>query len=213
MATAARQRSTAPAPPEQGLASLAEEAGVTKGLGAFATPPAMQVDRWASLAISVAPDAPTLQSEMPGRMSDAPKSIFVARLMRVTLNPNPAFEIRASNAAEQDTGLDGAATWLWEVRPKEGGTYELTATVEVLGVKPNGRRVTLDTYARPVTLTVKVGSVQRAVGAIDDATKIGDSVTGMFGSWGKAAAAFGALLAALGTLAWRLGLRKKKPEA
>ena len=60
---------------------------------------------------------------------------------------------------------------------------------------------------------MRVSAADRTHDRIKTATALGSDLTGLFGTWQKTIAALVALLGAIGLLAWKLGLRKSKPEA
>ena len=93
-----------------------------------------------------------------------------------------------------------------------GEAKALEAEIEIFALNDDdsfGRR--LESYTRQVEVTITVGGMTRAIGAIDDASTIGEKLTKLFGTWQKTIAALVALLGAVGLLAWKLGLRKSKP--
>lgn len=195
--------------PEAPATEVAPE--VQEGVAAFVRPPPMETGRWAIVEFAAGPDRDRLRTQTEGQALTATTSIFVAQKMRVSLLPDPAFEIKAKGAAVQDTGLDRTATWLWDVRPKTGGAHSLKAKVEVLRALPDGQYEAIEEYTRKVDVTVRVGALESTLGAIDQGTQVGNKLTGMFNSWQKAVGALTALIVALGVLAWRLGLRRRKP--
>ena len=197
-----------PAPPGEGPA----DDGVEQGVAAFVKPPPMTVDHWYVVEFAASPSEAKLHEETEGQQLTAPTHVFVAPMMRVTLLDNPAFEIKPKGSAEQATGLDKTATWLWDVRPKSSDASALEARVEVLRKKADGSFETIESYTRKVDVTVQVGKMKRTLAAIDDASTLGSKLTGLFGTWQKTIAALVALIGALGLLAWKLGLRKTKPE-
>ena len=188
-----------------------EEGGIEKGVAAFIKPPPMEVDHWYEVQFVAGPKEQNLRQETDGEL-DETSNIYVARKMRVTLLDNPTFEIKAKTEAEQMTGLDKTATWLWDVRPKSSDAQALRALVTVFKQEPDGSFSEIDSYRRSVRVTVHVGGMKRAIGAIDDASTLGEKLTKLFGTWQKTLAALVALLGAGGLLLWKLGLRKTKPE-
>ena len=196
------------APAEGPEASLAEE-----GVAAFVKPPPMEVDRWAVIEFVAGPSENRIRAETEGRTLTAPTAIYVAKTMRVTLLNDPAFDIKAKSEAVQNTGVDRTATWLWDVRPKRAAAHPLIARVEVLRALPGGGYETIEQYTRQVEVRVKAGALRNTLGAIDQAATLGDRLTLLFNSWQKAVAALAALVVAVGVLMWRLGVRKRRPEA
>jgi hypothetical protein len=203
---------TDPQPPAEGP----PDAGVEEGVGAFVKPPPMEVDHWYVVEFAAGPTEQKIRAETEGQALTAPAQIYVGKWMRVVLLDDPAFEIKRKSPidgkGEQETGLDKTATWLWDVRPKAGGAHSLQAEVEVLDRKADGSFERIDGYTRKVDVTVKVGALRGTLGAIDQASSIGDKLTGLFNSWQKTVTALVALIAAIGLLMWRIGLRKTKPD-
>lgn len=190
-------------------------AGVEEGVGAFVKPPPMQADRWYVIEFVAGPTEQKIRAETEGQDLTAPTRIYVGKWMRVTLLDDPAFEIKrkspTTGKGEQQTGLDKTATWLWDVRPNVGGPHSLKAEVEVLSKNADGSFERIDGYTRKVDVTVKVGALKETLGAIDQASTIGEKLTKLFGTWQKTIAALVALLGAIGLLAWKLGLKRAKP--
>ena len=182
-------------------------------MAAFVKPAPMQVDRWAVIEFVAGPSESKIRAETEGRALTASTAVYVAKTMRVTLLNDPAFEIKAKSEAVQNTGLDRTATWLWDVRPKSAAARPLVARVEVLRALPAGGYETIEQYTRQVDVEVKAGALRNTLGAIDQAATVGDRLTLLFNSWQKAVAALAALVVAVGVLLWRLGLRKRRPEA
>ena len=127
-----------------------------------------------------------------------------------------AFEITPMSDAT--TGHQAATRprpGLWNVKPLLSGEHKLLkAQVDVLE-RQCRRHVwpVINGVARSGSIfTVKVDKASEALGAIDQASKVGDKLTGLFSSWQKAIVALVALLGAVGLLLWKLGLRKAKPE-
>lgn len=173
----------------------------------------MEVDHWTEVEFAASPSEDKLHEETEGQKLTASTRVFVAPMMRVTLLDNPAFEIKPKGNPEQATGLDKTATWLWDVRPKNADAKSLEARVEVLRKLADGSFETIESYTRKVDVTVRVGGLKHALAAIDDASTVGDKLTGLFNSWQKAVAALVALISGIGILLWRLGLRRSKPAA
>ena len=186
--------------------------GVEQGVAAFVKPPPMIVDHWYVVEFAASPSDAKLHEETEGQQLTASTNVYVAPMMRVTLLDNPAFQIKPKGAAEQATGLDKTATWLWDVMPKSTDASKLEAKVEVLRKRADGSFETIESYTRKVDVTVRVAGMKRTLAAIDDASTIGSKLTGLFGTWQKTIAALVALIGAIGLLAWKLGLRKSKPE-
>src|SRR5205085_9323013 len=125
------------------------------------------------------------------------KPIYVAPVMRVTLLPNPDFEVREKTQAIQATGNDLAATWLWSVKPLKGGDETLAANVEV--GRMNGKEfVAADSYTRHVPIRVRVGTWKGFLNALAQASSLGDVLTTLFKSWEKTLIALAALIVAVG---------------
>jgi len=188
-----------------------DESDVQEGVAAFVKPPPMEVDRWYVVEFVAGPSEQKIREETEGQQLTAPTRVFVAKMMRVTLLDNPAFEIKAKGSTEQATGFDKTATWLWDVRPKTADAKALQAKVEVLRKLPDGGFETIESYTRKVDVTVRVGAFNNTLGAIDNASTIGNKLTGLFNSWQKTVAALVALITGIGVLMWRLGLRRAKP--
>ena len=187
------------------------DAGVEQGVAAFVKPPPMEVDHWTVVEFAASPSEDKLHEETEGQLLTASTHVFVAPMMRVTLLDNPAFEIKAKGNPEQATGLDKTATWLWDVRPKNADAKTLEAKVEVLRKRADGSFETIESYTRKVDVNVRVGGLKHTLAAIDDASAVGNKLTGLFTSWQKAVAALVALLTGISVLAWKLGLKRSKP--
>ena len=195
-------------PPAEGPA----DEGIEQGVAAFVKPPPMIVDHWSVVEFAAGPSEDRLHEETEGQQLTTTTHVYVAPMMRVTLLDNPAFEIKAKGSPEQATGLDKTATWLWDVRPKSTDAKSLEAKVEVLRKRADGSLETIESYTRKVDVMVRVDGLKHTLAAIDDASSVGDKLTKLFTSWQKTIAALVALLGAGGLLAWKLGLRKSKPE-
>ena len=202
--------SSAQAQPVPGEGSADD--GIEQGVAAFVKPPPMIVDHWYVVEFAASPSEAKLHEETEGQQLTASTNVYVAPMMRVTLLDNPAFQIKPKGAAEQPTGLDKTATWLWDVMPKSTDASKLEAKVEVLRKRADGSFETIESYTRKVDVTVRVAGLKRTLAVIDDASTLGSKLTGLFGTWQKTIAALVALIGALGLLAWKLGLRKSKPE-
>ena len=171
---------------------------IQAGQGVFAKPPPMTVGSWSRLEFLVAPDAAGIAAEAGGRETSAADAIFISPVMRVTLLPDPNFDVSPQTPAEQRIGLDKRASWHWNVKPKErGGTFTLVARVQVLD---DGEVV--DDYTSRVDVRVTVGRRERIAEEIGFLTKLADQLAGLFGSWQKALAALAALITA-GFVVWR----------
>jgi len=188
------------------------KAGVEHGLGAFVTPPPMKLKQVETLKFVVAPNEAALREESNKATLEPTKAIYVGKAMRVTLRPNPSFEITPTTEAMQLTLTNKSATWVWNVKPLNTHNRKLEAYIEVFALKDDdsiGKRI--DDYPRDVTIEVEMDSAQRISKFADDGTIVADSFTKLFGSWQKTIGALVALLGAIGLLAWKLGLRKAKP--
>ena len=186
--------------------------GVEEGVAAFVRPPPMEVGKFTAIKFVAGPSEQNIRTQTEGAALTAATAVYVGKAMRVTLLANPSFEIKARTKPEQTTGLDKTATWLWDVKPLNGEAKALEAEIEIFALNDDdsfGRR--LESYTRQVEVTITVGGMTRAIGAIDDASTIGEKLTKLFGTWQKTIAALVALLGAVGLLAWKLGLRKSKP--
>ena len=172
----------------------------------------MEVGKFTVIKFVAGPSEQAIGAETEGAALTASTAVYVAKAMRVTLIPNSSFEIKASTESKQTTGLDKTATWLWDVKPLDDRTRTLEAEIEIYALNDDdsfGRR--LERYTRQVEVEVRVGKMTRAIGAIDDASTIGEKLTGLFGTWQKTIAALVALLGAIGLLLWKLGLKRAKP--
>ena len=186
--------------------------GVEEGVAAFVKPPPMEVGKFTAIKFVAGPTEQNLRAQTEGAALTATTAVYVAKAMRVTLLANPSFEIKATTKPEQTTGFDKTATWLWDVKPLDDRTRALEAEIEIFELNDDdsfGRR--LERYTRKVEVQVRVGGMTRAIGAIDDASTIGDKLTKLFGTWQKTIAALVALLGAIGLLAWKLGFKRAKP--
>lgn len=186
--------------------------GVEHGLGAFVTPPPMKLNQVETLKFVVAPNEAALRDESNQATLEPTKAIYVGKAMRVTLRPNPSFEIAPTTEAMQLTLANKSATWVWNVKPLNTHNRKLEAYIEVFALNDDdsiGKK--LDDYPRDVTIQVEVDQAQRLGETVDKWTLFADKLSKFFGSWQKAVGSLVALLGALGLLAWKLGLRKAKP--
>lgn len=181
-------------------------ADVEEGVGAFTELPDMEVDNWYIVEFSVAPDEVVLSNQTEGQELTSPKPIYVAPIMRVTLQSDPGIEIRPSTPQLARTGKDKAESWQWSVKPLTDGERTLYAKVEVLERLPNGELDTIDIYTRRVAAQVKVGTWKGFLIAIRNAASLGDALATLFASWEKTLIALAALIAAAGGV-W-LAIRK-----
>ena len=197
------------------LPAVSEEAssqGVEQGVAAFVKPPPMEVGKFSVIKFVAGPNEAAIGAETEGEALTRSTSVYVAKAMKVTLLPNPSFEIKPATEAKQTTGMDKTATWLWNVKPLDDRSRALEAEIEIFALNDDdsfGRR--LERYTRKVQVEVRVGKMQRFSEAVDDGTTVADKLSKLFGSWQKTVGALVALIGAVGLLAWRLGLRKSKP--
>jgi hypothetical protein len=181
-----------------------------RGLGAFVKPPVWKVGNAYSLEFVVGQNEAGLQSVGERRAVTTPAGIWMAPTMRVTLDPNPNFEIAPQNPDQeiQDLSPDRTAAWFWNVKPLKPGTFTLVARVQALKRGPDGELVKgadgklQGRFFPPQTVDVqvRVGARDKAIGAIGDATTFGEAIGAMFGSWQKMLAALAALITAAGTV-------------
>ena len=201
-----------PAPPGQPSPATvpppdpAPAPGAKPGVGGFVAPGDMQVDNWHEVQFAVAPDVVQLQVQVEGQALAGQKPIYVAPVMRVTLLPNPDFDVQPKTSAVQVIGNDLASTWLWSVRPHKGGNATLDALVEV-GRMEGNQFVASDSYTRHVPVRVKVGTWKGFLAALQNASTLGDALSTLFNSWGKTLIALTALIGAVGGLV--LAIRKR----
>ena len=186
-----------------------------KGRGAFVDPGDMEVDNWHRLEFVVGRNEAALAEESENQELTSSKAIFVAPLMRVTLLPDPDFEIKPQSDVTQETGTDRAASWQWMVKPLRGGSHALIAQVEVLERRPDGSTVSAETYKRRLAVKVRVGTWQGFLNALKGAATFGDVLGTLFGSWGKTLTSIAAMVTAVPTIwlaiqAWR---KRKKAKA
>ena len=206
-ASAPVQPATAPGQP----AAPAPAPDAKPGVGAFVDPGDMEIDSWHEVEFAVAPDAVQLQVQVEGQTLAGQKPIYVAPVMRVTLLPNPDFDVQAKTNAVQMIGNDLASTWLWSVRPHKGGKERLDALVEV-GRMEGNKFVAADSYTRHVPVRVKVGTWKGFLNALQNASTLGDALSTLFNSWDKTLIALTALITAIGGLvmAIRKGGKSKR---
>jgi hypothetical protein len=186
----------APAPQPPGPAPAPD---AKPGVGGFVAPGDMEVDNWHEVQFAVAPDAVQLQVQVEGQGLAGQKPIYVAPVMRVTLLPNPDFDVQAKTNAVQAIGNDLASTWLWSVRPHKGGSETLDALVEV-GRMNGNQFVAADSYTRHVPVRVKIGTWKGFLSALQNASTLGDALSTLFNSWGKTLIALTAFIGAVGGL-------------
>jgi hypothetical protein len=184
------------APPAEGPPVVPPFTDPQKGRGAFVKPGDMEVNNWHRLEFVVGRTDAALAEESEDQELGQSRDIYVAPVMRVTLLPDPDFEIRRQSPETQETGTDRAASWQWMVKPLRGGAHELIAKVEVLQPQPDGTRVPIETYTRRLPVEVHVGTWQGFLNALKGAASFGDLLGTLFGSWGKTLTALTALIAA-----------------
>jgi hypothetical protein len=212
-----------PAPPQPLPAPPATDTGpideAEEGVGAFRELSDMEVDNWYTVEFFVAPDERGLVQESESDASEltAPKAIYVAPAMRVTLQPDPGFEIRAKSAAVVMTGRDRDASWQWDVKPLTGGARTLYAAVEVLqrnpdgslARNPDGSLVATEAKTRRVEVKVKVGTWKGFLIALQNAASLGDVLSTLFSAWQKTLIALAALITAAWGVVWAIKKRGK----
>ena len=179
-----------------------------QGRGAFVDPGDMSVEAWHRLEFAVGPNEAALAEEVEEQELTRSRQIFVAPLMRVTLQPHPNFEIRPESPDVQETGADRTASWQWSVKPLAGGAQSLVARVEVLERQQDGTLRAADTYTRRVEVRVRVGTWRGFLNALREASNFGDVLATLFRSWEKTLLALTALIAA-GVALWA-AIRKLK---
>jgi hypothetical protein len=198
-------------PPDEASPIIPPATDPQKGRGAFVNPGDMEVNNWHRLEFVVGRTDAALAEESEDQELGQSKDIFVAPLMRVTLEPDPNFEIRRQSPDVQETGADRAASWQWSVKPLNGGSHALIARVEVLEKQPDGSLVATETYTRRLAVTVHVGTWQGFLNALKGAASFGDLLGTLFGSWGKTLTALTALIAAAVGL-WAAIRKLRKPK-
>lgn len=185
------------------------------GVGSFAKPGPMTVGQWTVIKFFVGLAEQDVRDQSAGAALSEPAAVFVAKAMSVRLSPNPSFAIKPTSDFKQLTGTMGkTATWSWQVKPIDDRSKELVAEIEVFALnadKSFGAKI--DGYAKRLPVEVNVSAADRTHEKIKVATELGNDLTGLFGTWQKTIGALVALLGAIGLLAWKLGLRKAKPEA
>ncbi len=77
----------------------------------------MEVGKYATIKFVAGTNEAAIGQETEGAALTRSTAIYVAKAMKVTLLPNPSFEIKPATEAKQTTGLDKTATWLWNVKP------------------------------------------------------------------------------------------------
>jgi hypothetical protein len=180
------------------------------GLGAFVQPPVWKVGNTYSLEFVVGQNERALSEVAENRRTTTARSIWMAPTMRVTLDPNPNFEIAPQNRDQeiQDLSPERTAAWFWNVKPLKPGKFTLVARVEALQRGPDGELIrgpdgkprTRVYPPKTVEVQVKVGAGQGVMNAIENAKKVGEASEGLFSSWQKALIALAALITALGTV-------------
>jgi hypothetical protein len=199
------------APPAEGPPIVPPFTDPQKGRGAFVKPGDMEVNNWHRLEFVVGRTDAALAEESEDQELGQSKDIYVAPLMRVTLEPDPNFEIRRQSPDVQETGADRAASWQWSVKPLSGGSHALIARVEVLEKQADGNLLATETYTRRLAVTVHVGTWQGFLNALKGAASFGDLLATLFGSWGKTLTALTALIAAAVGL-WAAIRKLRKPK-
>lgn len=201
-----------PAPEADGTANVANasanvaETQVEEGLGAFVKPPeVMRPNKWYKIDFIVAVNQGEMKTEADDENTTAPKKVYIAPTMRVTLQEDANFHMKMLTPEVQPLGQ--AATWSWNVMALREGTFVLEAKVTPqVGAKSK-------TYTRKVSVQVKVGPWERVLTDIDKGKSLGDKLQAFFTSWKGALVAFLAFLGVLTTVLWRLGILKKKPQS
>ena len=214
---AAHSITAAPDAEADGLRPVTAEAaaqGVEQGVGSFAKPEPMNVGKWTTIKFFVGQAEQDVRSQSAGAALSGATAVYVAKAMRVRLSPNPSFEIKPTSDEDQLTGtMNKTATWSWQVKPINDGSKVIEAEIKVFALTPDGKfGQFIVGYSKSVPVEVHVSGVDRTIGAIDTASMVGNKLTGLFGTWQKTIGALVALLGAIGLLAWKLGLRKSKPE-
>lgn len=186
--------------------------GVEAGVGSFAKPDPMQVDKWTKIKFSVGQTEQDVRNQTPDAPLSGATAVYVAKAMRVTLVPNASFEIKATSDRDQITGMFKTASWTWEVRPLNDHSKVIEAEIEIFELNEDRTfGPFIHGYPKSVPVEVHVDKVTRTIAFIDTASKVGNKFTGLFGTWQKTIGSLVALLGAIGLLAWKLGLRKAKP--
>lgn len=194
-------------PPIPANASDPSDDAVAQGTGAFIEPDDMEIGDWGRIEFIVgagetaAAQESAVSQEAGGKELASKQQVYVSPSMRVTLQEDPSFEIRAVGESLKKLGLDQAATWQWNVKPLTDGERELTAKVEVHRINPDGSAETLDEYTRRVEVRVRVGTWQGFMNALTNASSLGDALGTLFRSWEKTLLALAALLVAAFTVA------------
>ncbi|HYD37383.1 MAG TPA: hypothetical protein VEA60_07205 [Allosphingosinicella sp.] len=185
-----------------------------EGRGAFAKPSEMWVGTPAELVFAVAPEDKTIEAEL-GRRREAEEaeSIAIGRCMRVTLEEHPAFEILTPNGEIRTLSRMGdRASWKWMVRPRESGSHDLRAKVEVMRMA--GDDCTdrgYDYYKSEVRVRVEISSWKSLLRGLAEAQTVGDLFGALFQSWKTALVSLAALITAIGGVAAAMrGLRRRR---
>ncbi len=191
------------------------------GLGAFVKPPVWKVGNSYSLEFVVGQNEAGLQSVSEGRERTTARSIWMAPTMRVTLDPNPNFEIAPQNPGQeiQDLSPERTAAWFWNVKPLKPGKFTLVARVEALqrGADgellkgPDGKLRSRMYPPKTVDVQVRVSGKAKVEGAIEDASWFAKALGGMFESWQKMLGTLAALIAAAGTVWAAIRKLQSKP--
>lgn len=178
------------------------------GLGAFVKPPVWTAGKTYTLEFAVGRDDAGLAAASQNHALTGRSRIWMAPMMRVTLDSHPDFDLTPQNADQeiQQLSPDQSANWFWNVVPHKAGRFTLVARVQAVTVGPDGEPVR-DAQGRlkgrfypaqPVDVRVRVDSRQGAINAIEGGTSIGEALGTMFGSWQKALIALAALITAAG---------------
>lgn len=183
-----------------------------EGLGAFVDPGAMVLGNWYPLQFIAGPDQDSLPGEAPGANLTNSQQVYISQTMRVTLLPNPNFEMQPTTPAVQDTGRDRTETWQWNLRPLHDGMHKLSVRVEAGKKRPGRGFDAWDSRTRQVSIRVKIGTWEGFVRAIGRATTAGNLLATLFASWEKTVTALVALIIALSAL--RLAIKNwRRPNA
>ena len=188
--------------------NVADTPEVLPGKGNFTEPEPMEVGAWYPLQFHIGRNAQALADQAQGAPTTAAQPIHISRLMKVTLQPDPDFEIRAKSKDEQDTGADWAATWVWDVKPLTEGKHTLFAHVEVAMLDGKGNTVNYDEYDSRVGVEVKVGSWQGLLNGLAHAKSLGDALTTLFQSWRGTLLALAGLIGAGFAVRWAIASKQ-----
>ena len=181
---------------------------VQAGQGAFIMPPPMVIGHWYPVEFIAAPNVSKLANEAEDERTTKPRAIYVGSTMRVSLLPDPSFDIKSKSDEQKETGVDRTASWQWDVRPRVTGNQKLIAQIIILARQPGGHYDIYNRYTRRVAVSVGVGRLQGTLDEIGNAKSVGEALTSLLKSWTAVLLGLAALIGAWAAV--KLAIRNSK---